>query len=109
MIYSMPEGKGWVCVDLPDGRQEQQITVDPFSGQWVYVLTRGSYGILHSQKGWAGNRIAFEGPMTMVGVDCHWRMTWTRNSDNQFMFVNEEQSDDGSWSYIDEWRFYRAT
>ena len=34
-------------------------------------------------------------------------MTWTKTSDDEFRFVNEEQTSDGEWSYIDEWRFQR--
>jgi hypothetical protein len=34
-------------------------------------------------------------------------MTWTRTGDDRFQFVNEERNLDGSWAYIDEWRFER--
>jgi hypothetical protein len=36
-------------------------------------------------------------------------MTWTSKNNDQFSFVNEERSDDGSWAYIDEWRFRRKS
>ena len=107
MSYSIVEMNGWICADLPNGRQEQQITFDPLSGQWIYLLTRGSYGMLRSKEGWVDNQIAFEGQMTMIGVDCHWRMTWTKISDDEFSFVNEEREAGGEWSYIDEWHFHR--
>jgi hypothetical protein len=45
--------------------------------------------------------------MTMIGIDCEWRMTWTKEDANRFSFINEERGDDGSWAYIDEWRFSR--
>lgn len=45
----------------------------------------------------------------MLGINCDWRMTWTRHSPDSFGFVNEEQTEDGSWAYIDEWRFQRKT
>ena len=49
----------------------------------------------------------FSGLMTMIGINCEWRMTWTKISDNEFTFANEEQTADGSWAYIDEWQFKR--
>jgi hypothetical protein len=45
--------------------------------------------------------------MTMIGVDCEWRLTWTKATDDQFSFLNEEQLPDGSWGYVDEWEFRR--
>jgi hypothetical protein len=45
--------------------------------------------------------------MTMIGINCEWRMTWTRIGNDEFGFVNEEKNEDGSWIYIDEWRFTR--
>ena len=42
--------------------------------------------------------------MTMIGENCQWRMTWTRNGSDQFSFINEERDEDGSWAYIDQWR-----
>jgi hypothetical protein len=78
-------------------------------GPWIYALLRGSYGILRSREGWTGCQIAFTGLMTMIGINCEWRMTWTKESDDQFAFINEECNDDGSWAYIDEWRFKRKS
>lgn len=87
------------------------ITFDPFSRQWIYVLTNGAYGILRSSEGWTqtekGDRIVFIGLMTMLGINCDWRMTWTRYSPDEFGFVNDECADGGSWLYIDEWNFRR--
>ena|ERR1051326_99368 len=105
--FSIGEKDTWVCVVSPDGREHPHITFDPFSKQWIYVLIRGSYGILRSAEGWTDNRIVFSGLMTMIGINCEWRMTWTKISDNEFKFINEEQSADGSWAYIDEWQFKR--
>lgn len=103
------DAKGeWVVVLSPDGRETPQITFDPFSRQWIYVLMRGAYGILRSPSGWEGNRIAFTGLMTMLGPTREWRMTWARDDDDQFSFVNEEQAPNGEWRYIDEWRFERC-
>ena len=105
--FSVCEDDSWICMVSPDGRQHRNITFDPFSRQWIYVLTRGSYGILRSTEGWRGHQIVFTGLMTMIGINCEWRMTWTRTSYDQFAFVNEEQNPDGSWTYIDEWRMTR--
>lgn len=105
--FAICENGAWICAVAADGRETQQITFDPFSSRWIYVLTRGSYGILRSREGWSGNRIVFEGLMTMIGIDCEWRMTWTRENDDAFLFTNEEREEDGSWAYIDEWRFRR--
>jgi hypothetical protein len=105
--YSISEDGGWVCVVSPDGSLQRCLTFDPLSGQWIYVLARGSYGMLRSKEGWVGNQITFHGLMTMIGIECNWRMTWTKSSGDEFAFVNEEQLPDGSWAYIDEWRFRR--
>ena len=43
----------------------------------------------------------------MIGIDSEWRMTWTRMGNDQFNFTNEERLHDGSWVFIDEWRFNR--
>ena len=105
--FSLCEKRTWTCSVAPDGREGRLITFDPFSGQWIYVLTQGSYGILRSREGWNGGRIVFAGRMTMLGIECEWRMTWTRENDDAFGFVNEELGADGSWQYIDEWRYKR--
>ena len=104
---SICENGAWICGVAPDGKQSRHITFDPFSRQWIYVLTQGSYGILRSSEGWADGRIVFSGAMTMLGIDCDWRMTWTKQTDDAFRFVNEECGSNGSWEYIDEWRFTR--
>jgi len=105
--FLLCERDSWVCIVAPDGSQQRHITFDPFSKQWIYVLTRGSYGILRSREGWVGDRMVFSGLMTMIGINCEWRMTWDKKSGDEFRFVNEEQAADGSWMYIDEWRFRR--
>lgn len=28
----------------------------------------------------------------MIGIDCQWRMMWTKTAENEFQFVNEEHS-----------------
>lgn len=105
--FTMGEGGTWICSLAADGREMPQITFDPFSRQWIYLLTRGSYGLLRSPEGWVGNGIAFTGMMTMIGLNLEWRMRWTKHNDDAFGFINEEQNPDGSWAYIDEWRFQR--
>jgi hypothetical protein len=106
--YSLCDKDTWICLVSPDGREMPQITFDPFSKQWIYVLLWGSYGILRSRQGWTGNPIVFSGVMTMIGLTCDWRMTWTKFDEDAFAFVNEEQNQDGSWVYIDDWRFKRT-
>ena len=106
--FAICENEGWICAVAPDGREVRHITFDPFSRQWIYVLTRGSYAILRSRGGWLGNSIVFSGEMTMLGIDCQWRMTWTRHSDDAFSFVNEALDATGTWQYVDEWHFTRA-
>lgn len=105
--FGFGEGGAWICALAPDGREIPQITFDPFSRQWIYLLTRGSYGLLRSPNGWVGNTISFTGVMTMIGINLEWRMRWTRQSEDAFSFIDEEQNRDGSWSYIDEWQFER--
>ena len=105
--FSLGEKGAWICSVAPDGREGRLITYDPFSRQWIYVLTQGSYGMLRSAEGWTDDRIVFTGRMTMLGIDCEWRMTWTRHSDDVFGFVNEELDAGSHWQYIDEWHYRR--
>lgn len=105
--FVLGEKGNWICSVAPDGREIPQITFDPFSRQWFYILTNGAYGMLRSQQGWRDNRIAFTGPMTMLGINCEWRMQWTKHSDDRFSFANEQCNANGEWLYIDEWRFTR--
>lgn len=107
--FSVCEKGNWICMAAPDGREMQQITFDPFSRQWIYLLINGAYGMLRSREGWSENNIQFTGIMTMLGVDCEWRMRWTKESHDRFSFINEERDDSGNWVYIDEWRFARKT
>src|SRR5258708_17504404 len=92
--FSLCEKGSWMCLVTPDGRETPHITFDPFSKQWMYVLIRGSYGILRSAQGWTGEQIVFSGLMTMIGINCEWRMTWTRMGADQFRFINEERNED---------------
>jgi hypothetical protein len=105
--FSLGENNTWICLVAPNGREIPHITFDPFSSQWIYVLTQGSYGILRSPQGWTGNQITFSGLMTMIGINCEWQMVWTKTSEDKFNFINQERNEDGTWSYIDEWRFQR--
>jgi len=105
--FSLCDKNNWICSVAPDGRQSPQITFDPFSRQWIYLLIEGSYGILRSADGWIADTVVFSGLMTMVGINCEWRMTWTKKGSDQFSFVNEEATRDGTWNYIDQWRFQR--
>ena len=104
--FKLCEKDAWICLVGRDGRERPHITFDPFSRQWMYVLAEGAYGILRS-PGWDDNQIVFTGPMMMIGVDCELRQSWTKISDNEFRFVNEEKLSDGSWGYVDEWQFQR--
>ena len=105
--FSLCEKDAWICMVAPGGKESRNITFDPLSRQWIYVLTQGSYGILRSPDGWIKDRIVFSGMMTMIGIDCEWRMTWAKISDGAFGFVNEQLTTDGTWEYIDEWHFIR--
>jgi hypothetical protein len=105
--YSLCEKDSWICICEPGGKEERHITFDPFSRQWIYLLARGAYGLLRSPQGWVDDRIVFSGLMTMIGIECEWRITWTRQSDDAFGFTNEELASDGRWAYIDEWQFTR--
>src|SRR5262249_9639922 len=96
----------WICVSLPKGKIVPLLTFDGWSGQWIYVLTNGAFGILRS-TGWVDQQLVFTGVMTMGGVTCEWRMTWSRRGPDRFAFVNEEKTPAGSWAYIDEWRYVR--
>jgi hypothetical protein len=105
--FSLCEKGGWICIVEPDGCNIRHITYDPLSQQWIYLLTRGSYGLLRSPDGWIEDRIVFTGSMTMVGINCEWRMAWTKLHEDSFGFINEERLEDGSWAYIDSWCFTR--
>ena len=107
--FSLGEKSNWICIVAPDGRETPNITFDPFSKQWIYLLMQGAYGMLRSPEGWRKGQIVFTGLMTMIGVDCEWRITCSRDGDGRFSFVNEERNANGSWDYIDEWRFVRKS
>ncbi len=107
--FSMNSAGDWICLVSPEGKESPHITFDPFSRQWIYVLMRGAYGMLRSAEGWKGDRIIFTGEMTMLGPSRPWRMTWTRDGNDRFHFVNEERTPDRTWAYIDEWRFTRKS
>lgn len=107
--FSLCEKNPWICLVTADGRETPQITFDPFSRQWIYLLIQGSYGLLRSTDGWIAETIVFSGRMTMVGINCEWRMTWRKRGGDEFGFINEEGCGDGSWKYVDEWRFQRKS
>ncbi|HEY7170427.1 MAG TPA: hypothetical protein VH417_06235 [Vicinamibacterales bacterium] len=107
--FAVSERDGWIGSVSADGTFTRWLTFDPLSHTWIYLLMRGSYGMLRSKDGWLDDRIAFSGLMTMIGLEREWRMTWTRRGDDAFGFVNEERAADGTWTYIDEWRFNRVT
>lgn len=107
--FSFNEKTNWICMVRPDGEEIPQITFDPFSRQWIYLLIKGSFGMLRSAEGWNGDCIAFSGLMTMIGINTDWRMTWTLHGQDHFSFVNEERAPNGAWTYIDEWRFQRKS
>jgi hypothetical protein len=50
--FVLGEGGTWVCAVSGEGREYPQITSDPLSKQWIYLLSRGSYGLLRSPDGW---------------------------------------------------------
>ena len=106
--YRFCEKGNWLCLVDRSGAERRFITFDPFSRQWIYLLMDGAYGIMRS-PGWEGNRLVFEGRVTMIGVDCDLRQTWTKNGDEKFRFVNEEKLPDGSWGYVDEWECTRKS
>lgn len=106
LTYKFCEKDAWICMVGADGKERPHITFDPFTRQWMFVLADGAYGILHS-SGWSGNQIVFTGPMSMIGVDCQLRQTWTKKGDDEFHVLNEEMMDEGRWGYVDEFEFRR--
>jgi len=105
--FSFNDKTNWICMVAPDGAETPNITFDPMGRQWIYLLIKGSYGILRSAEGWKAGTIAFTGLMTMIGINTEWRLTLTRTGAHRFSFVNEERIQDGSWAYIDQWQFQR--
>ena len=107
-MYRFCEKDAWICLIGKDGRERKFITFDPFSKQWMYLLAEGAYGFLRS-GGWSGHELAFEGEMTMIGVNCILRQTWKKKNNDEFSFVNEEKLPDGTWGYVDEWELKRKS
>lgn len=105
--FALNERSNWLSIVGPDGKETPNITFDPVSRQWIYVLMRGAYGMLRSADGWQENRLVFSGEMTMLGPTRLWQLTIAREDDNAFSFVNEEQEPGGFWAYIDRWDFTR--
>ena len=62
--------------------------------------------------GWRTDRLYR--PDEMIGIECEWRMTWIRAggelhpTEDEFRFVNEERTSEGTRAYIYEWRFRRT-
>src|SRR2546423_9211037 len=77
-VLALCEKENWICRGR-EGSQKPYITFDPFSSQFMYVLTEGAYCVLRS-PGWEENRLIFAGHMSMIGVDCEWRLTLTKLS-----------------------------
>jgi hypothetical protein len=44
--------------------------------------------MLRSTQGWIGQEIVFSRYMTMLGINCEWRMTWSRRGADEFGFAN---------------------
>lgn len=105
--FGLCENGNWLCRITPDGREIPHITYDAFSRQWFYVLMNGAFGMLRSHEGWRNNEIVFTGQMTMLGINCEWRIHWTKESDDCFFFINQERDAAGVWTHIDEWHFRR--
>lgn len=105
--FRLSEKADWLCIVRPDGTETPNITFDPFSRQWIYLLMRGAFGMLRSADGWQHGRLVFSGEMIMLGPPRMWRLTLTREGDAAFSFVNEELTADGEWRYIDQWEFKR--
>lgn len=105
-VYRYRSNGDWICLVTRAGEQRPHITYDAFSRQFMYVLSEGAFGVLRS-PGWEDNRIVFTGEMTMIGVNCVLRQTWTKENDDAFSSVNEERLEDGRWSVVDEWEFRR--
>jgi hypothetical protein len=59
--FSFCENDSWICSVAPDGGKTPLITFDPLSEQCIYVLLRGSCGVLRSREGWQSERIVFGG------------------------------------------------
>jgi len=47
--------------------------------------------------------------LTSAPADSPFAKTATGSAPDEFGFVNEQRAEDGSWVYIDEWRFRRKT
>ena len=54
--FSFNQKTNWINMVAPDGTETPQITFDPFSKQWIFLLMTGSYGILRSAPGWSGDK-----------------------------------------------------
>jgi hypothetical protein len=106
--FSFDEKAGWISMVAPDGKETPNITFDPFSKQWIYLLIKGAYGILRSD-GWEGETISFTCLMTMLGINTECGITLVRQDQDRFSFANEELDESGSWAYIDQWRFRRKS
>jgi len=78
----------------------------------VWVLQPGyhdryDWGSLIS-KGWEGNKIVFEGTISISGLKITERETWTKISDHEFHILYEENLLDNSWFVTEENIFTRV-
>jgi hypothetical protein len=97
------EGTGifmpWISYDRPSKRYVMNSCVDA-----------GVYGVLTS-PGMQGNRITFEGDVTIFNISIHLRQTFTKASTNEAEceIFNEERMSDGTWTPIDQYHMTRQS
>ena len=60
----------------------------------------GTYGTLLA-PGWQGDRIVFEGDLTVVSVEGPWRQTITKIDNDHHVVDNEQKLSSGAWFHLD--------
>ena len=82
---------------------------DGFDNQFVLsMLEPRSFGSMTS-KGWRGDRLVFEGNMTLAGLPLQLRQTWKRQKPaSEFTVQNEERFADGTYAAVDQFTFVKA-
>ncbi|HEY2726842.1 MAG TPA: hypothetical protein VGI61_06690, partial [Parafilimonas sp.] len=53
-------------------------------------------------NGWQGNKIVFYGTISLSGIKCNERQTWSKISMNQFHILYEEKLQNHTWFAVEE-------
>lgn len=98
----------WLQIADKRGRDLSFITYDPLAKQWASTGIEWpvSYGVSTGSR--HGEQLVMTGSATVFGRKYRLRSTYTKQSNDAFTLVNEEQRPDGTWLRDDEYVYVRV-